>query len=116
MHDISPSDCFRYDFPVDFGEGEAVGVDDGFEDGDLEVFQRVIRLLPLGIRITAGHESHVYARTFQTTEQGADGGADAIATQVGVVANYQDFHCCLFEGAVQRGCPIGPRMTKNPGL
>ena len=117
VYNVCPIDCFGYDFPVDFGKVEAVCMDDGFKNRDPEVLQRVIGLLSLRVRIAAGHKSHIYACTFQTTEQGADGGADAIATQVGVVANYQDFHCCLFGGAVQIGyrfmrSPVKPGMTK----
>ena len=117
MHHICPGDSLGYHIPVNFGEIEAVGVDDRLEDGDLEVFQRVIWLFSLQIRIAAGHKSYVDACTFQAAEQGEDGGADAIATQVGVVANYQDFHCCLFGGAMQIGyrfirSPVKPGMTK----
>ena len=117
MHHICPGDSLGYHIPVNFGEIEAVGVDDRLEDGDLEVFQRVIRLFSLRVWIAAGHKSYVDACTFQTAEQGEDGGADAIATQVGVVANYQDFHCCLFVGAMQIGyrfirSPVKPGMTE----
>ena len=117
VYHVRPGDSLCYHFPVYFGEIEAVGVDDRLEDGDLEVFQRVIGLFSLRIRIAAGHKSYVDACTFQTAEQGEDGGADAVTTKVGVVANYQDFHCCLFGGAMQIGyrfirSPVKPGMTK----
>ena len=92
MDDVSPAEGFGNLVPFDLGVRKTVGIDDGFEDRELEVPQRELGLGAVGVGVPDRHQTGVHA-VFPKRPQGiVDGNAQAVSRIVCVVTYKEYLH------------------------
>ena len=92
VDDVSPAEGFGNLIPFDLGVRKTVGINDGFEDRELEVPQREIGLGAVGVGVADRHQAGVHAVLPKLADRIVDGNAQTVSGIVCIVTYKQYLH------------------------
>ena len=92
VHYIGPTDGFLYDAGVAGCVAEALGLDDGLEQGEVEFLELIVGLRLRGILVGARQYAYLVARLFQVLNRAAGAGRHSVALDVVIIDYKEDFH------------------------